>query len=288
MGALRTFGVFGNAYESGRVHPCSFRKVLSQSIPAGWWHDLSMSSGSPLPNYYASAPLEAAQLLSTRGIWHGTDQAPATKYLAQLELTSTVNLLGGPYRLCDYLLYYPFVDADTTDLQVMDNTTSSLSRYVDGAGVRVMAVMQAPATVLSAAFTFDYVNQDGVIRTSPIQGTSSGTFGGIGNLYTSAQVGTVNSPGGPFLKLASGDTGVRSIETVSFTVPSGGLIALVLVKPLVDLAAREINNPVEIIFGRDRMPVPIVDGAYLNFIVLSQSGVSASTLGGTAQFIWSD
>lgn len=282
MAGFRSIGAIADAYAEGRSHFCSIRKVLSGSGSfAGWWFDMSTLSGNPLPNYYASNPLEARTLVAERGIWHGPSQAPATKYLHTLELiTSGAHIIGTPYKLCDYLLYYPFIDADSTDAQLLDNTTAELTRFVDGAGVQVMAVLAAATSGSVGSFTFDYVNQDGVLRTSPVQSTGSG-LGNTGNIYPSISYG-------PFLFLAAGDTGVRSIVSITFSSPPGGLFTLVLVKPLVDLSARELNNPVEFVGGRDRPLVEIADGAYLNLIFRTTITATAATLTGAATFIWSD
>lgn len=282
MAGFRTVGAIADAYAEGRTHFCAFRKVLgAPGSVATWWFDMSTLSGNPLPNYYIGNPLEAKGFVAERGIWHGPSQAPATKYLHTLELTTSgTHIIGTPYKLCDYLLFYPFVDADTIDEQLFDNTTAELTRYTDGAGVQVMAVLAAPPAGSVGSFTFDYVNQDGVVRTSPVQSTGAG-LGNTGNIYPSVSYG-------PFLFLAAGDTGVRSIISVTFATPPGGLLNMVLVKPLVDLSARELNNPVEFVGGRDRPLIEIVDGAYLNLIFRTTGTATVATLTGTANFLWSD
>jgi hypothetical protein len=282
MAGFRTVGAIADAYAEGRTHFCAFRKVLgAPGSVATWWFDMSTLSGNPLPNYYIGNPLDAKGFVAERGIWHGPSQAPATKYLHTLELTTSgTHIIGTPYKLCDYLLFYPFVDADTIDEQLFDNTTAELTRYTDGAGVQVMAVLAAPPAGSVGSFTFDYVNQDGVVRTSPVQSTGAG-LGNTGNIYPSVSYG-------PFLFLAAGDTGVRSIISVTFATPPGGLLNMVLVKPLVDLSARELNNPVEFVGGRDRPLIEIADGAYLNLIFRTTGTATSATLTGTANFIWSD
>lgn len=281
MAGFRTVGAIADAYAEGRTHFCAFRKVLgAPGSVATWWFDMSTLSGNPLPNYYIGNPLEAKGFVAERGIWHGPSQAPATKYLHTLELTTSgTHIIGTPYKLCDYLLFYPFVDADTIDEQLFDNTTAELTRYTDGAGVQVMAVLAAPPAGSVGSFTFDYVNQDGVVRTSPVQSTGAG-LGNTGNIYPSVSYG-------PFLFLAAGDTGVRSIISVTFATPPGGLLNMVLVKPLVDLSARERDNPVEFVGGRDRPLIEIADGAYLNLIFRTTGTATSATLTGTANFLWS-
>lgn len=281
MVGFRTVGAIADAYAEGRTHFCAFRKVLgAPGSVATWWFDMSTMSGNPLPNYYIGNPLEAKGFVAERGIWHGPSQAPATKYLHTLELTTSgTHIIGTPYKLCDYLLFYPFVGADTIDEQLFDNTTAELTRYTDGEGVQVMAVLAAPPAGSVGSFTFDYVNQDGVVRTSPMQSTGAG-LGNTGNIYPSVSYG-------PFLFLAAGDTGVRSIISVTFDTPPGGLLNMVLVKPLVDLSARELNNPVEFVGGRDRPLIEIADGAYLNLIFRTTGTATSATLTGTANFLWS-
>lgn len=279
---FRNVKAYVDAQLRGQTHFCSFRKVPSQASVAGWWVDLSMAAGNPPPNYYASEPLVAATLDGFRGVFHGDAKAPATKHLTSLGLVTPTAGLVGRYMLLDYLLYYPFVDGDDADLQVMVNDVA-LPRYADGEGVQVMAVAVAPTTG-GGVFTFDYVNQAGVARTSPPQGCSSAAAS-IASLVTSSPANANSN--GPFLTLAAGDTGVRSITSVQFSVLNGGLVALVLVKPLADSAVREINTTRELSFVDGRVAPPRVhDGGYLNFIMNCAATVAAGTLAGFANFAW--
>lgn len=283
--AFRTLSELSDAYLEGRVHACSFRKAFTTSITAGWWHDVSYLAGNPLPNYYAATPLEAAVLDGNRGIFHGPNQSPATKWLTRFGIVSATAAMLGQYKLLDYLLYYPFVDSDVTDVQLLDNTTT-LPRYTDGVGVQVMAVVVGTPSATNGTFTFDYINQDGVSKTSPVQGTA-GAIATTGNLYCSAPASNVNISG-PFLKLASGDTGVRSITSVTYIIPTGGLVTLVLVKPLMDTLAIELNVPFETSVCLNKPIVPIEDGAYLNLIVRPSAAVTTATIAGYAEFVWSN
>lgn len=284
MAGFATVGAVADAYGAGREHFASIRKVPSQATTAGWWADLSMAAGNPPPNYYANAPLKAQAFDPYDGIFHGPSQAPATKHLHKLGLVTPTAAMVGWYMLLDYLMYYPFVDSDVTDAQSLDNTTAQLTRYTDGAGVRVMAVSVTPSTG-GGAFTFDYVNQDGASKTSPTQ-TCSTTSANIATIATSQQA-VAGMPGGPFLTLASGDTGVRSITGVTFSVPNGGLVALVLVKPLCDLAIREVNTMAELHTIQCRPMVEIKNTAYLGLIANVAGSIAAGTLTGYAHFVWS-
>jgi len=114
------------------------------------------------------------------------------------------------------------------------------------------------------------------------------TAANIATLVTSEQA---QSAGGqPFLRLAEGSTGVRSISSVTFSSASGGLVALVLVNPLVDLrGSREVNTMAEKCFPDLHPGAPrIYDGAYLNLISNCAATLAAGTLAGYAKFAWGE
>jgi hypothetical protein len=267
----------------GQISSATIRKVPSQASTAAWWVDLSMAAGIPTPNFYASEPLVAATLQPMRGINHGDHKAPAEKYLQSLELMTPSTALVGPYFLCDYLLYYPFIDLDSVEPQDLDNTVT-LPRYGGGDGVMAMFVCAAP-TVGGGSFTYNYVNQSGVARTSPVISYTSAAAS-ISNIVTSQPA--VNAGIGPFLPLASGDTGIRAVTGVKNVTSTGGLGTLVLVKPIASHAIWEINMPHEVEYVRDRPNLPrIYDGAYLNLVVQCAASVAAATLVGRLTTVWS-
>ena len=269
---------------AGRTHACSLRKVPSQASVAGGWADLSMAAGNPKPQYYAATPLAAAVLDGFDGIFHGDAKTPASKHLTAIGLVTPTAAMVGRYILCDYLMFYPFVDGDSLDIQVMDNTVT-LPRYTDGDGVMVMAVASAPTTG-GGAFTFDYVDQAGVARTSPVINCNT-TAANIAALVTAQQA--VAAGGQYFLPLTGGSTGVRSITSAACTSASGGLVALVLVKPLLEIVVREIDTMNEIECVRMRPGAPrIYDGAYLNLIANPAGSIAAGQLAGYAKFAWSE
>lgn len=282
MAGFRNVGEYVGAINNGQSSSCSFRKVPSQASIAGWWADLSMASGNPPPNYYASSPLVAATLDKFRGVLHGDDKAPAAKFLTELMLVTPTAAFVGRYTLLDYLLYYPFVDLDDADPQAMDNTVT-LSRYADGDGVRAMLVAAAPTTG-SGQFTFDYVNQLGQNKTSPIQFCSVAAAS-IASVLTSEPATAAAQ--GPFLTLAAGDTGIRRITSFTNLVLNGGLGSIVLVKPMIDHVVREINTESRLSLVQQNLALPrVYDGAYLNLIVNCASTVAAGQLAGRANFAW--
>lgn len=264
------------------MHACSIRKLPSQASVAGWWVDLSMATGNPNPNYYLGPQFTATTLEADKGIFHGDDKAPAKKFLRSLCLMTPTAGLVGMYQLLDYLMFYGSIELDNADQQDMDNTVT-LPRYADGDGVRAMLVATTP-TVGLGTFEYDYINQDGIARTSPVISLST-VSANIASLPTS-QPNTA-AGGEVFLRLADGDTGIRAVTGLRNLTLDGGLASIVLVKPLAALTIREINTPDETEWIRQDINVPqIEDGAYLNLIMNCAATVAAGTLAGFAKFTW--
>lgn len=286
MAGFRNLGALIAAADAGQTHYTTWRKSPSQATASGIWFDLSMMPGLPLPNYYASAPAVAAVLNGDDGIWHGKAVSPAEMRLKSLTaMTAVATALPLNLVLCDYLLYYPFLDQGSNDDQPLNNTVT-LPRYTEGAGVQVMAVMTNPQGSSGTTFNFDYTNQDGTAgRTS--QTVTCGPATVFGSLINTASATAGASQ--PFIGLQGSDTGVRSIET--FRMVSGtdvGLICLVLVKPIASLRIRGIDAPVERDFLKDTPSLPLIkDGAYLNFICNPRGSLAATPIFGDASFIWS-
>lgn len=270
----------------GRVRQYVWRKTPSQASTAGIWFDTSMSPGNPPAQYFIGGILSATVLARSTdgGLYHGANVSPSTKYLRSVTaMTSTATALPMPLILCDYLMVYPFVDMSLTDQQDMTNT-NALTRYTDGDGVQVMAVL-TNAGVGGQSFFFTYTNSDGVSgRVSQTVTMNAATA--IGSIITSS-VSTVNQSGSPFIGLQHGDTGVRSIESVTMLGADVGLFALVLVKPLLRTAINEITAPYEkdaLLIGGE---IPrIYDDAFLGFLALPRGTLAATALVGDIKVIW--
>lgn len=285
MAGFAHVGEYIDALENGKTSYGQIRKVPSQASTAGHWVDLSMAAGQPIAQYYAAAPLEAAVLTGMRGIFHGDDRSPSQKHLVEWSLMTPTAGLVGAYHLLDYLLYYPFVDLDSTDEQALDNTVT-LPRYTAGDGVRVMLVAVAPtAGGASLTFNFDYVDQNGNAQTAPTQ-TFNSTAANIATILSSQQA-VSGGQGSPYLHLASGSTGVRSITAWRNVAAVGGLAAVVLVKPLATLWLPEVSTPVELTYPNLKPGPPrVYDGAYLGMIMNCAATVAAGTLAGHVRFAW--
>jgi len=274
---------------AGNSKYVSYRKVPAVVTGAGTWFDYSMAPGNPAPQYYAAAPL-TAQTLSRSvdgGIQHGGNVSPSQKYLRKMTAMA-VAAAGVPQRIyvLDYLMFYPFVDMGTADQQAMTNT-QVLTRYTDGAGVQIMAVLVAPHGLVGDSFFVTYTNQDGTAgRVTPLH-TMSTAISVNGTILTTQQSGAGRF--GPFLALQDNDTGVRSIESVQCTAGTDvGLFTLVMVKPLAELTVRGIDAPAEKDFFLDsggKLP-QVEDDAYINYIACPNGSLTGVPLLGDMLFVW--
>jgi hypothetical protein len=293
VSGFRNVGEFSNADLLGQCWLTSFRKtVASAATTTNAWVDYSYFAGTPAANFYASSPSVSAALEASRGIYVPT-VAPATQHLKSLNVmtANTATAVNARQRLvlCDYLMYYPFIDTDAIgEVQLMENTIT-LPRYTSG---RVIAVAQSAASAVGQ-FTFTYTNQDGVGgRVSQAHRTFVVAGGG--------QVVSANGAGAsynPYCILQLGDTGVRSIESVTFTAAGGGLMALVIVKPLFNgYVTQECRTTTGVAYGaaNEFMSLihsagapKIIDGAVLNFFAEGTAGsLASSQLVGTLETVW--
>jgi hypothetical protein len=274
-----------NAELEGRSRTYNWRKTPSQITQQGIWFDLSMSPGMPVPQYYIGAVGTAVQLRQSTdgGIYHGPGVYPFTKYIRSITtMCNSATPLPMIMNLMDYLLFYSFIDEGTTDEQFLVNNVS-LPRCVDGKGVQVMAVSVAGRTG-GQRFTIKYTNSDGVANRIS-QGVIENSFTANGTIVTSATA--TNGSSGLFVPLQSGDSGVRSIQSVTMQGVDVGLFALVLVKPLLQTQIKETTAPYEkdmILLGAS-LPV-VEDDAFLGFACIPNGSLSGVVLMGDLKVIW--
>ena len=288
-----------DADREGRTWVSSYRKaVASATTTTNAGVDYSYFAGSPPANFYASAPLVSSYVEASRGIYVPTVGEGRRQFLNNIKVmssasgaTSTANgrqLL----MLCDYLMYYPFIDTDAVgEEQTLENTVT-LPRYPSG---MVIAVAQSAASTIGT-FTMTYTNQDGTPgRVS--QSNKTFAVAGGGQVVNALGAGaSYNS----FVALAAGDTGVQSIQSVTFTAAGGGLMALVIVKPLMlmyfnqesrrtttgNLESYGACDEFQSVIHKAGMP-EIKDGAVLNFFASGFGGsLASSILVGTLETIW--
>lgn len=297
MAGVKNLREYADAEDMGQYHVSGFRKAISSTATTtSAWLDYSYFPGAPAANFYASSPLEAAEVDPTRGI-PVPSVSPATQWLRDLKMmsaaSSTTSTANGRQQviLADLLLYYPFVDTDAVGEQQDMVNDVAIPRYDYG---QVIAVGQSAAST-TGQFTFSYTNQDGVAgRTSQTHFTFAVAGGGQ---VVASSVGSATSYH-PFLALQAGDSGVKSIESVTFTAGGGGLMALVIVQPLLTAymtqeCRRDTSGGVS--YGAcnqfasiiNNCPQQIKDGAVLDIFAAGHAGsLASSILAGILETTW--
>lgn len=272
---------------AGRRRSYVWRKTPTQITTAGIWFDLANASGNPpAKQWFDAAPLTATAVAQStdKGLYHGANVAPAQAYLRKaLAMTATVTALPMQMILCDYLLYYPTFDDSEVALQETTGATT-LPRYADGVGVQMMAITTGARTG-GQTFTVNYTNSDGVAgRVSQLikQNTSSI----LGTITNSALVVGQNTAGA-FIGLQSGDSGVRSVQSVQMNGVDTGFFTIVLVKPLATTLIRGIDAPVEKDFLLHSGELTrIYDDAFLGYLCCPNGSLAATALIGNLDIIW--
>jgi hypothetical protein len=254
--------------DEGKFHYQYFYKPACPShSTAGYFVDCNQSSGQPKYNPFAGSELTATQLFGSgnAGIYVGNFISGKTKHLLRAQLyQANTSINPSPAYLNDYLLFYPLIDCDNVDPQDMTNV-NALPRYTNGEGVRIVLIVTAPVTSTSS-LTITYTNSDGVSGRTATANIIPGAAIGVCATAGGGTAGT-GSQASPFWPLASGDKGVRLIESVQFASGAGGFICAALVKPIASIPIYEPSVPIEVNFGFERViPPEIKEGAYLNLI----------------------
>ena len=277
------------AYTSGQVWMQRFLKNASSTFTTGWI-DAAYTSGQPAYDARVGIAGEFNPIIATKNdaIYFPEISATQQRYLAELTFrglqsgsTSAENII-----VFDLLGYYPLLDGDSADSQVLDNT-QTLPRYSTGAGVQMCLVNHVAPQVGAGSVTIAFTDTDNVSRTVSVAVPLVGVIGAV----VSASDSTT-SMGSPFVPLGAGCKGVKSVQSVIFDTPPGGAYCLYLVKPLIDLSnysgtgnnslAKQSINLVQNGFHMPR----IYDGAALSWLHYHTGTTSTTSWFGYFKFIW--
>jgi len=177
------------------------------------------------------------------------------------------------------------------------SVTLALPRYSNGAGVRAMVVWnsgswQATAGTSAVAHNygaFTYTNSAGTgSRNLPI--TVAGVSGAVPVMSHIDHSGVAANNIGPFLPLASGDAGIRSVQTFQLTASSGAnnYATVLLCKPLAVMPNTTASVATERDFMNQIRNLPqIVDGANLHWLFMPGAATAISTsVYGWMDYVW--
>lgn len=162
-----------------------------------------------------------------------TAAAPSSATAGAMDLTNsgagTLGIIGSrlntsapmTYMICDRLSHQGGLAGNVATTQTTNLPTAALTRYTSGVGVMAMLSVYSQVGTTGTTATVSYTNQAGTTgQTSPTI-----AFGGTGFREVSR---------GLLLPLAAGDTGVRSVESVTLAVSTtaAGNFGVTLFKPI--------------------------------------------------------
>lgn len=90
-----------------------------------------------------------------------------------------------------------------------------------------------------------------------------------------------------FIQLQIGDRGIRSIQSIDWLGPNGGIAALVLCRPLATICTRDVQVVSETDFLFETPSLPrIYDGAYLALLCSPNGSAATQPIFGELTTIW--
>jgi hypothetical protein len=280
--AIQSIDNLVNAISAGQTSRFDFNKITGAgAYTAGRSYDMSLLAGSPVANAWAGTALawrtcDEATGNGTQifGIPHGGNVSTLIKHILNMGLLSTAaTAIPGTLYLVDLQGYWPGISNNTTSAQTLTGTPTL--RYTDGVGLRLYQVQTAAAGATAQNLALSYTDQAGNTgNTLPVtvSMTASAIVGHI------SHSGTAANNYGPFLPLASGDSGVRNVASVTMSAANTGTFALCLAKPLaqITLGVVSLYHEKDLINQIPSMPV-IKDGACIVPIFVAGAAVAAST-----------
>lgn len=264
---------------NGKFWRADWNKITGAvAYAVGRWYDLSPLNGTPVANTFTGTAL-AAQVPTEAtgfGIYHGGDVSTDTKHLTNIgAYTAVATAVPGVLMLVDMCLYYPGISMNSAVAQTLNNT-NTLTRYTSGAGLRAGLVMNTSSGATAHTLSLSYTNQAATAgRALPV--TVACTASAITPHITHSGTGANNY--GPFLPMASGDTGVRSVQSVTLSAASGaGTASLVLYKPLAVLPITTVGVAAERDLMNQLPSLPrVYDGACLTWLYFAGAATAANT-----------
>lgn len=237
----------------GSVYSADWQFTTNRACVASRWNDLSFINSAPgAVNTYpatngaltwvnCNSSNEFALSIGT----NADETSGFTKHIIFGSAVSAVStVVPGVLMLVDLQGYYPGISTNTTDPQILSGTPTL--RYPNGNGLKIFPVVTTATANDTPTLSMSYTNQAAANNRSLSHGLVMSALTPVGTLYHFAPSAT-SFGASPFLPLQNGDTGVQSIQSVTFTTAAAntGTIALCVAKPLITIPIVTISNMVE-------------------------------------------
>jgi hypothetical protein len=215
---------------------------------------------------------------------HGGNVSTDIKHLLNMNAWSTAATgVPGTLMLVDLQGYWPGISNNTSSAQTLTGTPSL--RYANGAGCRLYWVQTSAAGATAQNIALSYTDQSANTgNTLPV--TVAMTASGIAGHISHSGVAANNY--GPFLPLASGDSGVQNVASVTFSAANTGTGALCLARPIaqITLSVAGLMTEKDLLNQIPSLP-RIYDGACLVWLWGAGAATAASTtFAGGLETVW--
>jgi len=224
-GAITTYDGIINGRANGKANDVTVSKTSITTV-AQAFSSLFRAGGLPVAGTYTNIPGGAVHTRASTGAWSIGLSNPGTdkKYLLTFGFGSASAIDWG--ILVDLLVCAGNILATTTSAQTV-NTTAQTRQYDATLGAGVMMTFEITTALSATAHNMtvnSYTDQDG--NAASTTAAETGLSGGI--VQRLVPVGL-----GPFMQLAAGDFGVRSVEQYTNSAAlAAGVFALNLYFPL--------------------------------------------------------
>jgi hypothetical protein len=281
-----------NEMTSGKFSRADWNKLTgAAAYTAGRWFDMSNLSGTPVANAWAGTALawrtcDEATGNGTQifGIPHGGNVSPDTKHILNVSaVTAVATGVPAQLMLVDLQGYWPGISNNSGTAQTLTGTPSL--RYTNGAGCRLFWVQTAAAGATAQNIALSYSNTvptSGRALPVTVAMTASAIAGHI------SHSGTAANNYGPFLPLASGDTGVSNVASVTMSAANTGTGALCLARPLLTLpiTTASVAGERDLLNQIPSLP-QVKDGACLVWLYFAGAATGATTnFYGSLEMAW--
>ena len=278
------------SFNEGRTHTQRFFKNASTTGDLQWI-DWAFASGQPAYDARIGTAGTFNPIVAARNdaIYFPEITSGQHRHIVGLNVRTAAG--GTNQAICSMILYdllgvYPLIDGDSTDEQIMDNS-SPLPRYASGEGVLAVMVNHVSPMISAANGTMNYTDDAGASKTTAIRVALTGQNKVVTAIPGTGALGALNIP------LASGSKGIRSVDSVTFTGAPGGLFAIYMIKPIITVLNCDGLLTAEKVFTEKclcahngwNMP-RIYDGAHLGFFMMPNGSSRAISVFGDATFVW--
>lgn len=292
--AIQSVDQLVSALSAGQIAHYDWNKITGAgAYTAGRWYEMASLGGLPVATTFPGTALTwvtcneaAGDGTNIFGIPHGGNVSASIKHILNMAAWSTAATgVPGTLMLVDVQGYYNGINMNVNTAQTLLGTPTL--RYANGAGLRMFLAARATTGATAHNITYSYTNQAGTSgRTPPV--TVAATASAIVPHIVHSGVAANNY--GPFLPLASGDTGIQSVQTVTLSAASGtaSTAVLVLCRPLaqITLSVAGLMTEKDLLNQIPSLP-RLIDGACLSFLWgAGANTAAATTFSGSIEAVW--